>query len=75
MVARYFKLTHLITKMVSMLSNNFPDNKPLPAQDQEKTENEKKSEQQQSDPPLTEIKGVTDPEDYEEPKVEEEPER
>jgi hypothetical protein len=30
---------------------------------------------ERSDPPLTEIKGVTEPEEYVEPKVEEEPEK
>ena len=34
-----------------------------------------KSDQQRSDPPLTEIKGVTDPEEYVEPKVEKEPKK
>lgn len=37
-------------------------------------DNRKTSEQQQSDPPLTEIKGVTEPENYEEPEVEDESE-
>lgn len=32
------------------------------------------TDQQQSDPPLTEIKGITDPEEYEEPEVEDNPE-
>jgi len=31
-----------------------------------------KSKKEQSDPPLTEIKGVTEPEEYVEPEVEEE---
>ena len=39
-----------------------------------KKKNEKaESDQQRSDPPLTEIKGVTDPEEYVEPEVEDEP--
>lgn len=37
-----------------------------------RSEEPKKSDQQRSDPPLTEIKGVTDPEEYVEPPVEDE---
>jgi hypothetical protein len=47
------------------------ENKELPRQDEEKSQT---PNQEQSDPPLTEIKGVTDPEEYVEPEVEEEPE-
>lgn len=50
------------------MSQNDPRNKDLPRQEEEKSEI---PDQQQSDPPLTEIKGVTDPEEYKEPEVEE----
>jgi hypothetical protein len=36
---------------------------------------DKIEDQEKSDPPLTEIKGVTEPDEYIEPKVEEEPEK
>ena len=39
----------------------------------EKSKEKAESDQQKSDPPLTEIKGVTDPEEYVEPEVEDEP--
>lgn len=50
----------------------------LPKKDKnpnEKANEKAESDQQKSDPPLTEIKGVTDPEEYIEPKVEDEPEK
>ena len=47
----------------------------LPKEDKEKSTDNIKTDQQKSDPPLTEIKGVTDPEEYVEPKVEKEPEK
>ena len=43
--------------------------------DNEVQKDKKKEDQQRSDPPLTEIKGVTDPEEYVEPEVEEEPKK
>ena len=44
-------------------------------EDKEDSTENRKTDRQKSDPPLTEIKGVTDPEKYVEPKVEEEPEK
>lgn len=41
----------------------------------EKANEKAESDQQRSDPPLTEIKGVTDPEEYVEPEVEDEPKK
>lgn len=38
----------------------------------ERSQEQGKNDQQKSDPPLTEIKGVTDPEEYVEPPVEDE---
>ena len=46
----------------------------LPEKDKEKISEKAEEDQKRSDPPLTEIKGVTDPEEYIEPKVEDEPE-
>ena len=54
---------------------NDPKENLTPKNEEEKTDSEKKSDQQKSDPPLTEIKGVTQPEEYVEPKVEKEPEK
>jgi hypothetical protein len=54
------------------------DNRKNPSSPEHGRDDSNSSEtakQQQSDPPLTEIKGVTDPEEYEEPEVEEEPEQ
>ena len=45
------------------------------SKNQKPNREERKEDQQRSDPPLTEIKGVTDPEEYVEPKVEEVPEK
>lgn len=56
-------------------SNNLPKQPYLPKEDKEKSVEDSKADQQKSDPPLTEIKGVTDPEEYIEPEVEEEPEK
>jgi hypothetical protein len=47
---------------------------PLPEQERKNTENNAEADQEKSDPPLTEIKGVTDPEEYIEPPVEDEEE-
>ena len=47
----------------------------LPDKGKEKSNKKAEEDQQRSDPPLTEIKGVTDPEEYIEPKVEGEPEK
>lgn len=58
-----------------MKSKDNGDKTSLPQQDKKRPETKKESDQQKSDPPLTEIKGVTEPEEYVEPKVEEEPER
>ena len=58
-----------------MKSKDNGDKTSLPQQDKQRPETKKESDQQKSDPPLTEIKGVTEPEEYVEPKVEEEPER
>lgn len=56
-------------------SNDPQKESSKPEKDKEKPSEKAKSDQQRSDPPLTEIKGVTDPEEYIEPKVEEEPEK
>lgn len=48
---------------------------PDPEKNKPSSGEQTKEDQQRSDPPLTEIKGVTDPEEYVEPKVEEEPEK
>jgi len=59
-----------------MNSTNDPrEQRPLSEQDREKSKEKKESDQQKSDPPLTEIKGVTEPEEYVEPPVEDEPEK
>ena len=50
------------------------DKASFPEQDQDNPDKSNTTDQQQSDSPLTEIKGVTEPEEYKEPKVEEEPE-
>lgn len=47
----------------------------LPNEDKEKSREDNKTDQQKTDPPLTEIKGVTQPDEYIEPKVEKEPEK
>ena len=52
-----------------------PSRKSSPDNDREETTEEAKKDKQRSDPPLTEIKGVTDPEEYVEPPVEEEPKK
>lgn len=57
-----------------MNSTYDPSKKSTPDDRQDTTE-ETKSDQQRSDPPLTEIKGVTDPEEYVEPPVEDEPKK
>ena len=46
-----------------------------PEKDKNKSSDRTIKDPERSDPPLTEIKGVTDPEEYVEPKVEEEPEK
>ena len=51
-------------------SNDRERESSLPEKDKEKTNKKAEADQQKSDPPLTEIKGVTDPEEYVEPKVE-----
>jgi hypothetical protein len=59
-----------------MHSLNYPGRESsLPEKDKEESGEENKNDQQRSDPPLTEIKGVADPEEYVEPEVEEEPEK
>ena len=61
-----------------MHPSNDPRESSLPERDKNVKEKEKEkveSDQQRSDPPLTEIKGVTDPEEYVEPEVEDEPEK
>lgn len=57
-----------------MQPSNDRNRESLPKND-EVQEEAKKEDQQRSDPPLTEIKGVTDPEEYVEPEVEDEPEK
>jgi hypothetical protein len=55
-----------------------PSNNPAQKPSHEKDRNpqpDKIEDQEKSDPPLTEIKGVTEPDEYIEPKVEEEPEK
>ncbi|MBC7828292.1 MAG: hypothetical protein H7122_11145 [Chitinophagaceae bacterium] len=47
----------------------------LPEETKEQLKDDRKADQEKSDPPLTEIKGVTAPEEYVEPKVEKEPEK
>lgn len=55
---------------------NDPGREPSsPKNDKEKQTDDLKSDQERSDPPLTEIKGVTDPEEYVEPPVEDEPKK
>lgn len=56
-------------------SNDTGKQSSLPEKEQEKSIEKNKEDQQKSDPPLTEIKGVTDPEEYVEPEVEDEPEK
>jgi hypothetical protein len=56
-------------------SNDRGRESSLPEKDKEKTSEKAEADQKRSDPPLTEIKGVTDPEEYVEPKVEDEPEK
>ena len=57
-----------------MQPSNDRNRESLPKDDEVQKE-AKKENQQRSDPPLTEIKGVTDPEEYVEPEVEDEPEK
>ena len=67
----FFKNTH-------MQPSNDRREPSLPANERNANENaneKAESDQQKSDPPLTEIKGVTDPEEYVEPEVEDEPEK
>jgi len=56
-------------------SNDPKRDSSLPQNDKEEQEKNAKEDQQRSDPPLTEIKGVTEPEEYVEPEVEDEPEK
>jgi hypothetical protein len=56
------------------MQTNDPREKTSPEHGQDEPNSSKTAKQQQSDPPLTEIKGVTDPEEYEEPEVEDESE-
>ena len=58
-----------------MNNTNDPARKSPPDNNKQETAEEAKKDQQRSDPPLTEIKGVTDPEEYVEPEVEDEPEK
>lgn len=44
-------------------------------QDNNNSTNKTIEDPERSDPPLTEIKGVTEPDEYVEPKVEEEPKK
>ena len=55
-----------------MQNSTDPKQRPVPPS-QEDVNEDSKGNQQQSDPPLTEVKGVTDPDEYIEPKVEDEP--
>jgi hypothetical protein len=57
-----------------MRSSNHAGQKPSHEKDR-KPKPDKIKDQEKSDPPLTEIKGVTEPDEYIEPKVEEEPEK
>ena len=59
-----------------MLSSIDPKQRPAsPEEKNDKSTERTIKDPERSDPPLTEIKGVTDPEEYVEPKVEEEPEK
>jgi hypothetical protein len=56
-----------------MHPNDPREKQSFPEEETENTYKEKTDDQQRSDPPLTEIKGVTEPEEYIEPEVEDEP--
>ena len=56
-------------------SNDRNRESSVPQNDRDEQKEKSKEDQQRSDPPLTEIKGVTDPEEYVEPEVEDEPEK
>lgn len=58
-----------------MHPNDPRDKASLPETDEEKSNETVRNDQERSDPPLTEIKGVTKPEEYIEPEVEDEPEK